>query len=190
MAKKNAAQQGPETDTDGVPDLSGGESTPPAAPAAEPTDTAEGRIREAAERKLEERTGDLAVRLTKAEARANGLEGELEREREARKAAEQRLSALEVELAAARTAAHNAGQKLEGLPDGAYQLNECVTIASTVPGKGKGGRLHAKQNDVLFVTRSDDEVADLQRALGLQTTVYRVDAKTIEDLQASGFLHA
>lgn len=186
--------------TDVMPDESGGansdvSSETPAAPeaggeATEPPADGEARIRQAAARKLEEKQGDLSVRLTKSEARANGLQGELDREKSARQSAEARVSALEVELAAARTAAHNAGQKLDGLPEGAYQLNECVTIESASPGKGKGGRLHAKQNDVLFVTNSDAAVAELQQQLGLQTTVYRATAKTIEDLQDSGFLHA
>ncbi len=200
--KKNRNSQAPDAgDADGVPDVSGeGASSAPAAATADapPVSTEpaslpasdEERIRQGAERTLEQKTGELSVKLAQAEARANGLEGELQRARAALATAEAQVVKLTSELAAATTAVKNAGTAIAGLPDNAKQLNECVTIASGTKGVGKGGRLHAKAGDVLIVTKDDDEVAELQRELGLRATVYKVDSATLEDLATSGFLHS
>jgi hypothetical protein len=163
-------------------------SVPPPPGAAPPSD--EARIQEQAAAKLEQKTGELAVKLSQAEARANGLQGELEKERSKGTALEKQVAELQVALAAATTAAKNAGTAISGLPDNARQLNECVTIASGVAGVGKGGRLHAKAGDVLIVSKSDAEVAELQQELGLQAVVYRVSQATLADLEQSGFLHS
>lgn len=149
----------------------------------------EALIQQQAQAKLEQKTGELSVKLSQAEARANGLQGELDRERAQTKSLTAQVAELTAALAAANTAAKNAGTAINGLPDNARQLNECVTIASGVAGVGKGGRLHAKAGDVLVVG-SDEDVAELQKELGLQTTVYRVSEKTLEDLDQSGFLHS
>jgi hypothetical protein len=168
----------------------GGAATGAGAASVAPPPNDETRIRQQAEAKLEQKTGELAVKLSQAEARANGLQGELDRERGARKSLEQQVGELTAALAAATTAAKNAGTAIAGLPENARQLNECVTIASGVAGVGKGGRLHAKAGDVLIVTKSDDDVAELQQELGLQAVVYRVSKETLADLEQSGFLHS
>jgi hypothetical protein len=175
-----AAEQG-----DGA--QAGGEG---ASASGNPPPTEEALIQQQAQAKLEQKTGELAVKLSQAEARANGLQGELDRERVARKSLEQQVAELTAALAVATTAAKNAGTAIAGLPENARQLNECVTIASGVAGVGKGGRLHAKAGDVLLVTKSDDEVAELQQELGLQAVVYRVSKETLADLEQSGFLHS
>ena len=158
-------------------------------PSAPPPPSEEQRIQDQAAAKLEQKTGELAVKLQQAEARANALQGELDRASASLKASEKQVAELGAALAAATTAAKNAGTAISGLPDNARQLNECVTIASGVAGVGKGGRLHAKVGDVLMVAKSEDEVADLQRELGMQATVYRVSKATLDDLEQSGFLH-
>ncbi|MCD6043156.1 MAG: hypothetical protein K0R40_2759 [Burkholderiales bacterium] len=178
-AKSDSAQAGEAAAATG----GGAASVPPP-----PND--ETRIRQQAQAKLEQKTGELAVKLSQAEARANGLQGELDRERTQSKSLQSQVAELTAALAAATTAAKNAGTAIAGLPENARQLNECVTIASGVAGVGKGGRLHAKAGDVLIVTKSDDDVAELQQELGLQAVVYRVSKETLADLEQSGFLHS
>lgn len=151
--------------------------------------TTEESIRQAADRKLEERTGDQAVQLSKAVAKANALEGELKKERSARAGLEQQVADLTAALAAANTAAKQAGQAIAGLPANARQLNESVTAHTLARGGTTPRRANLKATDVLLVTEDDDEVDELQRELGLQATVYKVSKKTLEDLEQSGFLH-
>jgi hypothetical protein len=181
MAKKNQA---------GAEGGAGAEGTEGGAPSVAPPPSDEQRIQDQAAAKLEQKTGELAVKLSQAEARANGLQGELEKERAQSKSLQSQVAELTVALAAATTAAKNAGTAISGLPENARQLNECVTIASSVAGVGKGGRLHAKAGDVLIATRDEAEVAELQKELGLQAVVYRVSKETLADLEQSGFLHA
>lgn len=158
------------------------ETTQPATPGSEEA------IRQAAAQKLESKAGEMSVKLQKAEGRANALEGELEREKKARASAEARITELEQALAAANTAAKNAGTAIAGLPDNARQLSESVTIPSATPGIGKGGRIHAKDRDVVIVTKDDDEVAELQKMLGQQAMVYKVTKATLDELETLGHL--
>lgn len=157
-----------------------GEGVPP---------TSEETIRDAAERRLEERTGNQSVNLAKSEARANGLEGELKKERKARSALELKVADLERALAAATTAASQAGQAIAGLPDNARQLNESVTAHVFGRGGKTPRRAHLKAGDVVLVTTDDADVDELQQELGLQTTVYKVSKETLADLEQSSFLH-
>jgi len=149
----------------------------------------EEQIRQNADRKLEERAGNAAVQLSQAEARANGLEGELNREKAARAAAERQVAELTAALAAATTAASQAGQAIDGLPSNARQLNESVTVHVLSRGSMTPRRAQVKASDVLVATKDDDEVDALQQQLGLQATVYKVSSATLEDLDTSGFLH-
>lgn len=149
----------------------------------------EEKIRQATERKLEERGDDKAVKLSTAVARANGLEGELKKERAAREAAQKEVVELKAALAAATTAAKNAGTAIAGLPENARQLNESVTAAVIERGGKKPRRASLKATDVLLVTADDAEVDALQQELGLQATVYKVSQETLTDLEQSGFLH-
>jgi hypothetical protein len=199
MARKSKAPPASLDTEDSIPEVdtapSGAASAVEASPAAAAEDGAklppsqEEQIRASAERKLEERTGDQSVQLSKAEARANGLEGELKKERLARTKAEAKVAELEVALAAAKTAAQQAGTAIAGLPENARQLNECVTLAVMGRGGTTPRRAQVKQSDVLMVTTDDAEVDALQQELGLQCTVYKVSKKTIEELDESGFLH-
>lgn len=134
-------------------------------------------------RALEERSGELATKSKQATARANALEGELTKERGLREAAEQQVVQLTAELARATSAAKNAGAQLNDLPSGAFQLNESVTLGSY------GRRAQAKQGDVVLVAKGDEQVAELQQALGLAYTVYRVTDREAQELKAGGFLH-
>lgn len=186
-AKKNSTP--PDADQPAVAsdDSQQGTDTPAGQSTVPPSE--EQRIRNEAAAKLEQRAGDAVVRLAQAEALALGLRGELDRERSKTTVLEQKVTELQAALAEATTAVKNAGTAIAGLPSNARQLNECVTIASSMRGIGKGGRLHAKAGDVLLVG-SDEDFATLQQELGLRATVYRVSKDTLEDLERSGFLHS
>jgi len=181
--------------TDGVPDVGAGDADastdagPPAVEGAVPP-TSEEQIRQSAERKLEERTGDQSVKLSKALARANGLEGELKREKQARTQLEKQVVELSAALATATTAASQAGTAISGLPDNARQLNESVTIHVLGRGGTTPRRAQVKASDVLLVTKDDEEVDALQQTLGLQATVFKVSKATLDDLEQSGHLHS
>lgn len=190
-AKKSQMPPAPDAGTEGAQPPEGTEA-PAGASAAAPAPAAseDERIRQQADKALAQATGDQAVKLSKSEARANGLEGELKREREARKTSEQQVVELTAALAAATTAARNAGTAIPGLPDNARQLNECVTVHVLGRGGTTPRRAQVKHSDVLLVTKDDAEVDALQQELGQQATVYKVSKDTLSDLEQSGFLHA
>lgn len=145
------------------------------------------RVARQREQALADSLDQVSQRLTHAEARANAAEGELKKERAAREAADQKVLQLERDLARANTAAATAGEAIEGLPEGAVQVKESVTIASLSRGGNQPRRAHPKKGDVLLVG-SDDDVDGLQRELGSRCTVYRVSRETVTDLGKSGFL--
>lgn len=191
-ARKSQAPAGtevnPGTDEGAAKDQTA-ETAPVTTPETAAVPTEEERIRQDADRKREQRAGEAAVRTQKFEARAEALQGELDRANAALRAAEQRIESLTAQLAEATSAAKTAGTAIAGLPDNARQVNESVTVASSVPGFGKGGRLHVKAGDVLIVTKDEGEWSDLQKQLGLRATVYRVSKATLDELESTGFLH-
>jgi chromosome segregation ATPase len=170
-----------ETETETTSDQP---NEPPATRDAPQANAEDARIAQQRARALEDSSAEKAQKLALAEAKVHGLEGELTKARERIAELEQQVEQLSVDVAKATTAAKNAGAKIDGLPEGAVQLNESVTFFCAHTRQ----RLSVKARDVLFAAKSDDEVADLQRQLGQQATVHRVSRKDLEQLSAEGFI--
>jgi hypothetical protein len=88
-----------------------------------------------------------------------------------------KLAGLEIAELRQRIEA-SSGSTLTGLPDGAFELLESVTVVGT------DGRCNPKKGDVVCV----DEPSELRTALAGKAKVYRVKRSTIEELGAMGAL--
>ncbi len=139
---------------------------------------------------LRELSSKQAEDANAAKSRADGLAGDLERERQKTAALEAQVAQLQGEVKRLGGQVGSDAKRIHAeLPKGAVELRDSVTTVDF-----EGNRITPRPNDVVLRAgeKKDDTKADvsaLQKKLGEKYRVFAMAPKDIAELKSLGALH-